>query len=138
MDPQVAKAWYSLGFLLEERGDYAEVVKCWRAGLALSPSDTHIVNNLAWLLATCPDDQVRDGAEAVRLGESAHRATEGGNPAVLSTLAAAYAEQGRFDDAVASARRAIDLADQAGAQALAERIKGRLRRYEQQQPIRDE
>ncbi len=138
MDPQVAKAWYSLGFLLEERGDHAEVVKCWRAGLALSPSDSHMVNNLAWLLATCPDDQVRDGAEAVRLGEMALRATEGGNPAALNTLAAAYAEQGRLDDAVASARRAIELADQAGAHVLAERIRGRLRMYEQQQPIRDE
>lgn len=74
----------------------------------------------------------------MRLGEMALGATEGSNPAVLNTLAAAYAEQGRFDDATASARRAIELADQAGANALAERIRGRLRKYEQQQTIQDE
>lgn len=137
MDPQVPEAWYSLGFLLVERGDYAGGLRCWRTGLALSPEDTYMVNNVAWILSTCPVDSVRDGAEAVRLAEAVRDATGGKSPAALHTLAAAYAEQGRFDDALATANRALELATKAGSDVLIQRVKTALRSYSQGQPYRE-
>ena len=69
-----------------------------------------IVNDLAWRLATAPDASLRNGAEAVTLAQyaSTRRGDEGANE--LDTLAAAYAEAGRFEDAVAAAERALALA----------------------------
>jgi two-component SAPR family response regulator len=78
-----------------------------------------VLNNLAWLLATCPDDVVRNGGEAVRLAEQACRLTAYKQVRTLGTLAAAYAEAGRFPEAVEMAQRAVGLAKAAGNRQLA-------------------
>ena len=65
------------------------------------------LNNLAWLLATCPDDNVRNGRRAVTLAEKAVELTERKNATYLDTLAAAYAEARRFDDAVRVQQEAL-------------------------------
>jgi tetratricopeptide (TPR) repeat protein len=85
--------------------------------LALKPQPSDEVtalNNLAWLLATCPDDSVRNGNEAVRDAEEACRLTGFKQPAFIGTLAAAYAEAGRFPDATATAETAVNLAKATG------------------------
>ena len=64
------------------------------------PSDTNLLNDTAWILATNPNASVRDGAEAVELAQRAVKLSGGQEPAILDTLAAAYAEAGRFADAV--------------------------------------
>ncbi len=74
---------------------------------------------------------MRDGAEAVRLAEQADKTTGGANPGVLDTLAAAYAEAGRFEEAQATARRAVELARAGEATALASQIEARLSLYAQ-------
>ncbi len=72
------------------------------------------MNLLAWLLATSPDDALRDGPEAVRLAERACAAAGGQDPTFLRTLAVAYAEVGRFEPALATIERAIERARAVG------------------------
>jgi len=90
----------------------------------------------AWVLATHPDASVRQAATAVEMGERAAFVSRWGDPTVLDTLAAAYAEAGRFEDAVATAEKALGLAEAAGidrATRIAERIEG----YRRGVPYRD-
>ena len=108
-----------------------------RRGRELLPNNIDMTNDLAWQLATTPDASVRDGAEAVRWAEQCVKSTDPAGADVLDTLAAAYAEAGRWDDAVATAREAIELANTTEEEALAGQIAAHLRLYEQQQPLRD-
>ena len=72
-----------------------------------APDSPRMLDELAWLLATYPDSDVRDGAEAVRLAERACKLTDRRDPALLATLAAAYAETGDFSGGVAAAEEAL-------------------------------
>ena len=91
-----------------------EAVAQYREALSLKPDSVEALNNLAWLLATSPDGSLRDGPEAVRFAEHACRLTQYKEATQLGTLAAAYAEAGRFAEAVATAEKARDRATAAG------------------------
>jgi len=109
----------------------------YRRALNLQPQLLPALNNLAWLYATHPQDHLRNGNRAVLLAERAVGLLERPEPALLDTQAAAYAEAGRFDPAVETARRAIALARQAGATSLADAIQGRLDLYLAGKPFRE-
>lgn len=98
--PDLVMAHQNLGIAHLQGGAFATARVQFEAALALDPDHVGSLNNLAWLLATCPDDAVRDGTAAVRHAERAVRLTSGEDPEALDTLAAAYAEAGRFDAAV--------------------------------------
>jgi hypothetical protein len=90
------------------------------------------------MLATCPDSAVRDGTAAVDAAEQANRASGGNNPEILDVLAAAYAEAGRFTDAVKTAGQGLRLAVQQLKDPTLEAVlKARLALYEQNKPFRD-
>lgn len=98
-------------------GNWHRVATDLRQALALNPAPSDKVtalNNLAWLLATCPDDSVRNGNEAIQYAEEACRLTSFRQPGLISTLAAAYAEAGRFPDAIATAENAMSVAKETG------------------------
>jgi cytochrome c-type biogenesis protein CcmH/NrfG len=97
------------------------------------PNSPVALNNLACLLATVGDPSLRDGAEAVRLAERARELTDSQNTSVLSTLAAAYAENGRFDEAVATAEKACVLAQAQGETQLLEGNQRMLELYKRRQ-----
>jgi len=80
----------------------------------MQPDSVEALNNLAWLLATCPDGAVRNGAEAVRCAERASGLPAPKEMCVAGTLAAAYAEAGRFKEAVATAEKAVEAETAAG------------------------
>lgn len=101
--------------VLRDSRRYAEAVTLLRATLQGLPGDRRMLMTLADLLATCPDDSVRSGDEAVAMARRAMSASEDHNPAALGTLAAAYAEAGDFDRASETAQEAIDLANKMGA-----------------------
>jgi protein O-mannosyl-transferase len=103
-----------LATLFYETGQYRAAVTEYRQVLAAKPDLAQGLSNLAWLLAACPENSVRDGPEAVRLAERACKVTGFAQAQMLGVLAAAYAEAGRFADAVATSQRAIDLATAAG------------------------
>ena len=112
LDPKDAQAHIDLATNLEKVARYREAVVDWKKALELVPDNVGVMNNLAWLLATCPEDQSRDGKEAVRLAEAAARLSEHKNALVLGTLAASHAEAGNFKDAVIWQKKAVELAPQ--------------------------
>ncbi len=89
--------------------NYAEAKRILREALNVAPDNLKIVNSLAMLLATCPEDAIRDGAEALRLAKLANEKTGQSQPAVLGTLAAAQAETGDYPAAIETANRALNL-----------------------------
>jgi len=108
-----------------------------RAALRLKPDLPGALNNLAWTLATDGDDTIRDGAEAVALAERACVLTRYQKPILIGTLAAAYAEAGRFTDAVEAARKAEALAASSGDTATAAKNRELAALYRNHQPFRE-
>jgi len=100
IDGAFSDANLRLAVLLDRLDDKAAAVGHYRSRLQQVPDDVMALNNLAKILVTHPDQQVRNGAEAVRLARRAVQATAGRRPEVLSTLAAAYAEVGQLGQAI--------------------------------------
>jgi Flp pilus assembly protein TadD len=105
--------------------------------LRIKPDSIGIMNNLAWLLATSRETSVRDGARAVSLAEQACQLTHYRQTTLVGTLAAAYAEAGRFDDAISTAQKACALASESGQQELLKRNQELLELYRAHQPDRE-
>lgn len=98
----------SLGDLYQHRGKYEKALIAYEKSLALNPDDPNVLNNMAWLLATCRHSEIRNPEKAVRLAEKA--ASIDPSPHILDTLAESYYSSGRTDKAVAVIRMAIDTA----------------------------
>ena len=96
------------------------------------------MNNLAWLLATSPDPNIRDGQRAIELAGRAGALTNFKQTIFVGTLAAAYAEAGRFDDAMATAEKACALAEKSGEPDLLKRNQDLLELYRRHQPYRED
>ncbi len=135
--PGYAKAQYRLGYAYYEKGMIHEALDHWRRGISLDANHLSVLNQVAWLLATSPDDSIRNGGEAVTYAERAIGMPGGDKPEILDTLAAAYAEAGRFSSAARTARRAAALAAQQNKQELAEGLKARVALYDAGKPYRD-
>ncbi|WP_397571464.1 ankyrin repeat domain-containing protein [Schlesneria sp. T3-172] len=108
-----AIAYYQSGQLAANREDFEEAQENYRNAITTAPGFAWGFNNLAWLLATCPDRNFRDGNTAVSLAKEANRITSNRYFAILDTLAAAYAENGEFEKASVVAERAAQLAPDA-------------------------
>jgi len=126
---------FNLANALWKKGRVEEAIAQYQTALQIEPSDLEAQNDLAWLLATCPKASLRNGDKSVQLARQANELAGGKNPVILGTLAAAFAEAGRFGDAVQSAQRAIELARATGRQDLARRLNGDLQRYEAGLPL---
>lgn len=128
---------HNLGEALAVRGDVAGALRHLGEAMRLRPDWAPPLNNEAWILATHPDAQVRDPERALELARRASELSGGANPNILDTLAAAWAATGRFDRAVATAERALDLASQGGARDLAAALRARLALYRRGSPYRE-
>lgn len=95
-----------------------------------------ILNNLAWVLATSPQDDVRDGKRAVELGHRAVEMTNQSEAHILSTLAAAYAESGDFDNAIQWSEKAVEQGSKEGNEQI-DQLKAELESYKKQEPWRE-
>jgi protein O-mannosyl-transferase len=137
LEPDSANAHNNLANTLMRIGKIDEALSHYNTALELRPSDVNAQNNLAWLLATFPDARIRNGPKAIQLAEHANIATEGTNPVIAATLSAAYAETGRFPEAVKTARRALELARASGNTNLAEAIKAQISLYDAGIPSRE-
>jgi len=125
-----------LAALYAENNQWREAVQHYHEGQRLSPDSPELLNNFAWLLATHPDDAARNGKEAVRLAERACELTKRRKPMFVGTLAAAYAEAGRFADAVRTGEEAAALAEAGGNKALADTNKALVALYRAGKPHR--
>ena len=128
------ETFFHLGMTLGQAGRTREAVARYREALRLNPNLAGALNSLAWVLAASSDDQLRDGAEAVRLAEHACELTHYDQPLFLGTLAAAYAESRRFPEAVTTAEKAEQLATTAGSKEQAGTIRQRLELYRAGKP----
>ena len=135
--PGYAEAHNNLGSALQRMGRAGEAIAEYQKALDINPRFTPALNNLAYLLAACPQAALRNGAKAVELALQANQATGDGNPIVLGTLAAAYAENGQFTEAIDAAQRASELADRQANAALAARLLSQLALYQAHTPWRD-
>ncbi len=123
--------------LLHQTGNYSESVAQYREALKREPDAVEALNNLAWMLATAPEAAVRNGADAVRFAEQACRLTDNKKPGLIGTLAAAYAEAGRFPKAVSTAAKAADLAAADGDARFADQNRQLLELYRAGRPYRE-
>jgi Flp pilus assembly protein TadD len=126
----LAKALNSLGRASEAVAHYREV-------LERHPLDRTAAAALSWLLATHADEQIRNGADALAVIEPLASAATQDDAIVLNSLAAAYAELGRFDEAVRAAQRARDAARKANQLGLARQCEQQAEEYRQRRPHRE-
>lgn len=132
-DPLHAEAHYRLGVVLSRQKQSEAAITHYRAAVRLKPDWVPPLNTLAWILATHPDVRFRNGPEAVRRAEHAAELTRNADAQILDTLAAAYAEAGRFAEATKTAGQALTIATAAGQKDLAAQIGTRLELYESRQ-----
>jgi len=132
-DPNVH---YRFAVALAHLGRTREAMSQYAGALLRRQDFPAALDGLAWILATNPDPQLRNGAEAVHMAERACELTGRKDPAKLKTLAAAYAEAGRFPEASAAAQTAVDLATQAGQKDLVEECRLILKSCNSAQPWR--
>jgi tetratricopeptide (TPR) repeat protein len=137
-------AYLNIGEHEKAVADFAEAIK-------LEPEDSALLNNYAWVLATSPDDKLRDNDLSLKLAEKACELTEHQRPHILSTLGAAYADRGDFDKAIEWLKKALELNDAeleaASAAAdekevaelneMAENLHRELASYEAKRPTRE-
>jgi len=126
----------SLAIALMRKSAIAEAIQHYEAALAIDSDSVVALNNLAWILATSPDAAFRDGQRAVELASKAVQ-RDRGSFQFTRTLAAAYAENGSFDQAVATAQRAALLAREAGARDFANQMDDEVDLYRRKTPLRD-
>jgi tetratricopeptide (TPR) repeat protein len=130
IDTDVAAIHYKLANALAQTDQYAKAINEYRQTLKLSPAMDEAANNLAWLLATCPDHSLRNGPEAIELARQTSERSHNRNPIILGTLAAAYAEAGNRSDAVAVTKLARQLALEQNNNGLAQALESQLREYQ--------
>ncbi|MFL6501409.1 MAG: tetratricopeptide repeat protein [Candidatus Udaeobacter sp.] len=137
LEPASVEARNTLGTALIQQGHVREAIEQWQEALATQPENGNAASNLAWVFATCPEDSIRDGARAIELGEKALRISGGKIAMIYRVLAAAYAESGRFADAVETANRGVELATIQGSPALAAELEKNVTLYQSGTPLRD-
>ena len=135
--PSDADCHTTLAIALEEKGNPAEAIQHYQKALDLAPRSIPTLTNLAWLLATSQDASLRNGPKAVELAGQADRLVGGTNTLVLRTLAAAYAENGQFANAIRTARAAMQLARMHGEDSLTMDLDQQIALYQLGMPYRD-
>ena len=136
IDPRDADAHNNLGLALLQKGRESEAAAEFRKSLEIDPHQMNAAPNLAWILATSPDPATRDGAKAVELAEEVLQHAGHPNAIVLRTLSAAYAESGRFPDAINAAEQASQIAASQGNTALVQDLERCINNYRNGLPLR--
>ena len=137
LQPNDPDAHTCLGIAFSRQGLPKEAIAHYETAVALGPQDPHSRNNLGWILATSSDAGIRDGAKAIDFAQQAVALSGGREPQFLRTLAAAYAETGRFPDAIAAAQQAAVMAGMQGKRQLAKHVEEDLLLYRAHLPLRE-
>jgi len=114
--------------------DYEKAVQDSLKAVELKPDDATFLNSLAWIMATCPEDKFRNGAQAVEHATKSCDLTGWRNGMIVDTLAAAYAETGDFQKAVLWQKRAIELGIEDPVEQ--QKMPDRLKLYQEGKPFR--
>jgi tetratricopeptide (TPR) repeat protein len=135
INPNNARIHLNLGLCFYRLGRMDDALSQYQTALHIEPADPAAQNDLAWLLATCPQASLRNGDKAVQLARQANELSGGKNPVILGTLAAACAEAGRFSEAVETAQRALQLAGAQSNTRLAAQLQSELKLYQAGTPF---
>ena len=128
--PNLGKAHYNLAIALLDKNETGKAIDHYEKALEAEPNYLEALTNLAWVLATSPEAINRNGPKAVELAERANHLTGDTNPLILRTLAAAYASDQRFDKAIETSRRALQLIQPQRSPETAEGIRREMSLYE--------
>jgi len=144
LQPDLPSAHANLLRAYRGLGRFADALAAARAGLEHVPNDRFLRSQLLWLLATAPQEDLRDGEEARAIGEALCEESEYRDPDALQLLAAACAEAGDFEHAIEHATRAVELARGMGSaeeeprvKAFLDKVEGHLEHYRAGEPVRD-
>ena len=137
INPEDAAAFQHLGKAHYGAGRRGEGIVWMERALGLPSVTPMMLNDLAWMLATAPEDSLRDGKRAMELALLAEKQGGGADPLILDTLAAAYAETGDYPKALETARRALELADRKGNKDLSASLRNEIALYKSGKPCRD-
>jgi tetratricopeptide (TPR) repeat protein len=133
-DPENWIARRGRGDALLSFGKQAEAITDYEAVLKVEPDHSGVLNNLAWVLATSPDEKLRNAKRSIELGKRACEVTDYKRPHILSTLAAGYAESGDFETAIKWSSKAVELGDD---ETIKEQLQKELDSYKQKKPWRE-
>ena len=136
--PDWVEARLTYGQALLSLGDAANGLRQFQETVWLAPHSLTALNRLAWLLATHPKAEVRNGPVAVELAEQTCAMTDRRDPVSLNTLAAGYAEAHRFPEAIGAAQEALALARMAGDESMVARAENLLKGFQSGQPFRED
>jgi tetratricopeptide (TPR) repeat protein len=136
IQPSDADAHTSLGNAFLQKGLEHQAIVHYQKALEIAPQDVHARNNLAWILATSSDPSIRDGRMAVELAEQAVHLSASRRQNFWRTLAAAYAESGRFPAAIEAVQRGLQLAAVEGNVALIDEFEHDRELYQKSIPLR--
>jgi Tfp pilus assembly protein PilF len=135
--PDFVDALNLLGSALMRVGRTEEALSCYRDSLHRNPDQPGALNDLAWYLATSETERVRNGAEAIRLATQACELTGYRDANFLGTLAAAFAEAGRFNEAAQTAQKAVGMALSSGEKELLRELREQSDLYKMRRPYRE-
>lgn len=138
LEPDNPELHYDLALALVVAGNAPAAILAYRDTLRLNPNWTSPMNDLAWIMATHPRAEFRNGAEAVRLAERACQLSQWREPSLIGTLDAAYAESGRFREAISTAQLTQQRAQEMGLKELAVAAANRQTLYRAGQPYRQQ
>ena len=131
--PDMADAYQRLGAIYRRLGKQELIVSNWNHFLKLKPDSSEILNDLAWLLATSKDKNIRNPSQALKYAEKACKLTNYKHPITLDTLAVAYAVTGNFQKATQVAQKALEEAATKNVE-LIDQIQKRIKLYKAGKP----
>jgi len=137
VNPSHFKARYQLGKNLYTQGNRSDGMMELQKALLIEPSNKGIQNDLAWMLATAPEETLRNASRSLELALSVVNASGGKDPLFLDTLAAAYAENGNFIEALRVSRRALELAESENNRELMKSLREEITLYKSGKSVRD-
>ena len=137
IQPDNSEARNIFGTVLIQQGRVGEAIEQWQETLTAEPENANAMSNLAWVFATYPEESVRNGTQAVQLAEQALNLSSGKNPIIFRTVAGAYAESGRFSEAIETAQHGFELATERGNADLANEFQSYILLYRAESPLRD-
>jgi tetratricopeptide (TPR) repeat protein len=137
LEPENVNARDRFGVALAQQGRLRDAIEQWQESLRYDADDGNARFKLAWVLATAPDPFVRDGVKAVQFAEQVLQLSGSKNAMVFRTLAAAYAESGRFPEAIGAAERGLQLASEQANGELSSELQGNIALYRAHTALRD-
>ena len=126
----------SLGSEYIQAGEYDLAIQNLTKAIELKPDNIDVLNKLAWLLAAVDNTSINNAQKAVEFAQQGCELTGYKDPMLLDTLAVSYAAAGRFEEAKATANKALSIAKSSGRENLAVAIQNRIKLYEAGQPYR--